>query len=115
MTKVRTPDEEAVNCAELARKVVTSLIPAVDPESTGEPAVQESYQCYQEAQEVVNRANSQGSSGEAVLDELMAWAEDRPLPTLDARRRSLGFQVDRPTVVADSIHRSGVLTQGDSP
>ena len=100
---------ETVNYEDLVRNFVTALTPAVDDRDLGDAVVQEAHQCYQEACEVLARLESEGSSWEHILDELVAWSQGRPHPTLDARKRSMSIRVDRPAVVADAIDRSGVL------
>jgi hypothetical protein len=100
---------EIVNYEDLVRNFITALIPAVGLDTSTDPVVQEAHQCHQEAREVLERLEADGSSWEHLLDELVAWSQERPCPNLDARKLSMSIRVDKPAVVYDTIERSGVL------
>lgn len=87
------------------RNFLNNLIPASDGDSTN-PVEQESHQVLQEARALVDRLASSGASDEQILSELHAWSHARPLPVMDAKKKSEGVAVDRPSTVSDAIERN---------
>jgi hypothetical protein len=88
---------------------LTHMHQAVDESGrTNHPPCVEWEQAHEECRELESRLRASDSSDQHILEELQAWAVDRPLPTLDHFRKAEGVEVTVPTTVATVLRRSGV-------
>jgi hypothetical protein len=106
MARAIVTEDQGQDYATQVRNLLTALLPT-EPENTSDPVMQEIVQCHREATDLASRLTRQGVSDGDILDELRAWASTRPLPVLDARKRSMSVKVDSPSTVADILERSG--------
>ena len=103
------PVETDVDYGPAISTFLTHMHQAVEEsDRTDHPPCVEWEQAHEECRELVSRLRASGSSEDHILEELQAWAVDRPLPALDHFRKAAGVEVTVPTTVAAVLRRAGV-------